>query len=63
MYNTLKSILPPLSKIIHDVHDTINLMDIKTNRTEKFLLYQMFKIYIGIIIFSCTYRKILIALF
>ncbi|KAF0700909.1 protein sneaky, partial [Aphis craccivora] len=37
VYNARKSILPPLPKSIEEVHDTLNLMDLKTNRSEQFL--------------------------
>jgi len=36
VYDTLKSILPPLPKSVDEVYDTINLMDIKTNSFKQF---------------------------
>jgi len=51
VYNASKSNLPPLPKSIEEVHDTLNLMDIKTNRSEQFVLLNDQDSHI--IIFSC----------
>jgi hypothetical protein len=51
VYNAHISILPPLPKSIEKVHDTLNLMDIKTNRSEQFVLLNYQDSHI--IIFSC----------
>lgn len=51
VYNARKSILPPLPKSIEEVHDTLNVMDIQTNRSEQFVLLNDQDSHI--IIFSC----------